>query len=120
MKCGTCGGFIPNNLLSCPNCALVRSRQGIENQQAEILRKIVAENGEVRVVRTRKAGERHVQMFAVGFTFCWSDDFLREKSGWVPYQDALTKVSTVTCAQCRINLKRAIDTAKEVPCGRSA
>jgi hypothetical protein len=99
------GHRVPDENLTCPECASARREQGLHEIQAEFLRKVVG-GAFGYTLRVAKLPEKHVLMYtSYTRTFCGRELKAKPQISYQPYDaEALARV----CAGCRIEIQRAL------------
>jgi hypothetical protein len=99
------GHFIPEDKLTCPECATARGEEAFHSLQLEFLRK--AADGEHNyTLRVAKGPDRHVLMYTSWVrTFCGQE--LKTKPQ-IAYEALDANALSRVCAGCRIEITRAL------------
>ena len=110
MICNRCNQPVPDNLVSCPACAVKGSDLGVRQYQYGPLLKIAAGRAEL-IIHRSKDGQAHAQMFGADVAFCGAPvatpRHKRKYIGWD--EEELNKL----CTKCRIELKAVLEEARE-------
>jgi hypothetical protein len=105
MTCEKCHAVIPDNLMSCPVCALAQSDAAVREAQGEYLRRVL--RGEWAFITCRDTnGTNHLRMFGVNVdrSFCGQTLTIeKRKLGRVEWE---SKNFDFVCAGCRVEVKR--------------
>lgn len=106
MNCPACKAYVPDNLLSCPNCAIAKSDAATIAAQAEYLQRVRSGQWDLRTCRAAD-GTNHIQMFGTDKAFCgYVLTLEKRRRDWLKWGDE--KINMM-CTRCRIEVKRAME-----------
>ena len=113
MICPRCEHWIPEDKISCPHCALRKSREAYEDLQALRLTEILAAPERESLPVSRVRGSEHIQLLGERIrAFCGMPIPSRERR-YIAYQD-LQAAPPGICEVCRQELERLIKRAAEL------